>query len=233
MIIGDVNEEKVLKAVRQIENQTGRETNYILWSEKEFNNRIKSKHHLLTDIIGKPFIMLIGEEDEFRGALLRDRTIRRIRPDHKLALNSVKRAHRDIDTAKTLIANEKFDWSLAVSYNAMLVAGRALMFDKGYRPSSTEGHTAVIKFLRTFLGTEASDRMIAVMDNMRKKRHRVVYEEMDIVSKDEAKQGVKVGRRICKKDRRDNPNTKQKTRQRGTLRINSHPFSSPLYLQLH
>jgi len=30
-----------------------------------------------------------------------------------------------------------------------------------------------------------------VMNGMRKKRHRIVYEEMDVVSKDEAEQAVK------------------------------------------
>jgi uncharacterized protein (UPF0332 family) len=67
--------------------------------------------------------------------LLRNRAISRIRPSHKLAQNTISRARRDVDTAKTLVANEKFDWSLAASYNAMLLAGRALMLDRGYRPS--------------------------------------------------------------------------------------------------
>jgi predicted nucleotidyltransferase len=66
LIIGDVDEEKVLKAISQIESKVGREINYILWSEKEFANRIESRHHLLIDIVGKPVIMLTGEEDEFR-----------------------------------------------------------------------------------------------------------------------------------------------------------------------
>lgn len=123
--------------------------------------------------------------------LLRNRVIIRIKPNHNLALNSIKRAGRDIGTAKILIKNKKFDWSLAVSYNAMLLAGRALMFDQGYRPSSTEGHVAVVKFLHASLGAEVSDRMIMVMNGMRKKRHRVVYEEMDIVSEGEAEQAVK------------------------------------------
>jgi len=123
--------------------------------------------------------------------LLKSRVVRRTRPDHSSALNSVTRSSRDIDTAKTLIANRKFDWSLAVSYNAMLAAGRALMFDKGYRPSSTEGHVAVVSFLQATLASEAGERMIMVMNRMRKKRHRIVYEEMDIVSEDEAKQMVK------------------------------------------
>jgi len=123
--------------------------------------------------------------------LLKSRTIMRIKPNHSLALNSIRRARRDLDTAKTLIASQKLDWSLAVSYNAMLVAGRAIMFDRGYRPSSTEGHIAVVRFLQATLGNEASQRMIMIMNGMRKKRHRIVYEEMDIVSPNEAQQAVR------------------------------------------
>jgi uncharacterized protein (UPF0332 family) len=108
-----------------------------------------------------------------------------------LALTSIARSRRDIDTAKTLIANKKFDWSLAVSYNAMLAAARALMLERGFRPSSSEGHVAVMSFLHAMLGSDVSERMIMVMDGMRKKRHRIVYEEMDIVSKGEAERGVR------------------------------------------
>jgi len=123
--------------------------------------------------------------------LLRSRVIRRIRPDNRLALNAVRRSKRDIDTARTLIANGKFDWALAVSYNAMLSAGRAYMFKMGFRPSSRGGHMAVVRFLQATLETEASDRMVLILNGIRKKRHRIVYEEMDIVSENEARQAVK------------------------------------------
>lgn len=123
--------------------------------------------------------------------LLRSRIIRRIRPDNRLAFNSLMRARRDIDTARTLIENEKFDWSLAVSYNSVLTAGRALMFSQGYRPSSTGGHVAVVKFLNASLEADATDRMIMVLNGMRKKRHRIVYEEMDIVTEKESLQALK------------------------------------------
>ncbi len=65
------------------------------------------------------------------------------------------------------------------------------MFDKGYRPSSTEGHLAVVQFLTITLGAETGNRMVLIMNGMRKKRHRIVYEEMDIVSLNEAQQAVK------------------------------------------
>ncbi len=68
LIVGDVDEEKVLMAVEDAEGKVGREINYILWSEKEFKARVRSRHHLLSDIVRKPVIMLIGEEDEFRRA---------------------------------------------------------------------------------------------------------------------------------------------------------------------
>jgi len=87
--------------------------------------------------------------------------------------------------------NKKFDWSLAVSYNAMLAAARALMLERGFRPSSSEGHVAVMSFLHAMLGSDVSERMIMAMNGMRKKRHRIVYEEMDIVSKDEAERGIR------------------------------------------
>jgi uncharacterized protein (UPF0332 family) len=107
--------------------------------------------------------------------LLRDNTIRRIPPDTALATRTLKRTSRDIATA----------------YNAMLSAGRALMFNQGYRPSSTEGHVAVIKYLQVVLGSETDNRLVTILNGMRKKRHRIVYEEMDVVSEDEAKRAAK------------------------------------------
>lgn len=123
--------------------------------------------------------------------LLGSRVIRRAKPNHTLAVTSLRRARRDIDTAKALLETERYDWSLAIAYNAMLQAGRALMFERGYRPSSTEGHVAVVKFLRVSFGKEVSGKMIMLLNGMRKKRHRVVYEEMDIVSKSEAEQALR------------------------------------------
>ena len=41
----------------------------ILWNKEEFRKRAEQKHHLLMDIIRKPFLMIIGDEDEFRRAI--------------------------------------------------------------------------------------------------------------------------------------------------------------------
>jgi uncharacterized protein (UPF0332 family) len=47
-----------------------------------------------------------------------------------------------------------------------------------------------VKFPSIVLGAEVSERMVMVMNGMRKKRHRIVYEEMDIVTKKEAEQAI-------------------------------------------
>jgi len=75
LIIGNISEENVLRAISQVEKDIGREINYILWKEEEFKRKIKDKHHLLTEIATKPVTMFVGEEDEFR------RTVKK--QDHK------------------------------------------------------------------------------------------------------------------------------------------------------
>lgn len=69
LVVGNIAEEEVLKTISEVEKHVEREINYILWNEKEFLKRVRSKHHLLTEIVRRPFIMLVGDEDEFRGAV--------------------------------------------------------------------------------------------------------------------------------------------------------------------
>ena len=49
---------------------------------------------------------------------------------------------------------------------------------------------AVVKFLSIALGAEASERMLMIMNGMRKKRHGIVFEEMDMVTEKEAKRAI-------------------------------------------
>lgn len=66
LVVGEVDEEDLLKAMSEVEKDVGREVNYILWSEDEFMERVREGHHLLVDISRKPVLMLVGDEDEFR-----------------------------------------------------------------------------------------------------------------------------------------------------------------------
>ena len=69
LVVGDVTEEEVITVVDSVEKEVGREINYVLWSEGEFVKGVRYRHHFLTDVVGKPVIMVVGEEDGFRRAV--------------------------------------------------------------------------------------------------------------------------------------------------------------------
>lgn len=71
LIIGDISEENLIAGIRKVEEEIGREINYILWSEKEFERRAKTKHHLLTEIADNPIIALVGDVNEFKRTVKR------------------------------------------------------------------------------------------------------------------------------------------------------------------
>lgn len=123
--------------------------------------------------------------------LLRDRIIQRIKPNKKLAKRNLKIASRDLSAAKHLLAEENYDWVLSIAYNAMLQAGRALMFLKGFRPSTQFGHIAVVRYVRVAFREQLTERIVDVFDQMRRKRHRAVYEAVDLVSRNEAQNAMK------------------------------------------
>ncbi len=68
------------------------------------------------------------------------------------------------------------EWAFNIAYNAMLLAGRAVMFSAGYRPTAGEGgHVAVVEFLRIRLDNSFQSTL-EVMDRMRRQRHRIAYD---------------------------------------------------------
>lgn len=131
--------------------------------------------------------------------LLKERMVEKTAPNKKAAEKSFRLSERDTKTAKQMFEAENYDWCLIVAYNAMLQAGRALMNLKGYRPYSEHKHVAVIEFVHKLFGKELSDSMINIFNRMRKKRHRIVYEEAYIVGEEEAQQAIKWSEEFVKK----------------------------------
>ena len=68
LLVGVVDEEKLITKIKNAEDKIGREINYIIWSEKEFIKRAKERMVLLIEIKKNPIIMIIGDENEFRKA---------------------------------------------------------------------------------------------------------------------------------------------------------------------
>lgn len=69
LIIGDIEEDKVLDAVMKAQSRIGREINYILWTEKAFQEKAKQKISLLREISKTPAIMIMGDIDGLRRSI--------------------------------------------------------------------------------------------------------------------------------------------------------------------
>lgn len=118
--------------------------------------------------------------------LEREGLIARLPADRKKVDEALALAHRDLNTARTILPTDN-DWTYNIAYNAILQAGRALMFSKGYRPRGANQHISVVKFSGIFL--DKSDLLI--FDRMRRKRHSSVYDSAGRISKTEAETAVR------------------------------------------
>ena len=114
--------------------------------------------------------------------------------DQKKIENARTLALRDVTTARTLLDSNK-DWAYNIAYNAVLQAGRALMFSKGYRPDGANQHISVVKFAELFLDEHDS----IIFDRMRRKRNSSVYDTAGSITEGEAVFAVKQAEELVKK----------------------------------
>jgi len=121
--------------------------------------------------------------------LERDGLIRRLPVDRNKVRDAFALAQRDVKTSMRLLGEDP-DWAFSIAYNAILQAGRALMFSKGFRPHGKAQHISVIRFIEVALGKDATETVVA-FDRMRRKRHRAVYDTAGTVSSLEAGNAIK------------------------------------------
>ncbi|MFH1576564.1 MAG: HEPN domain-containing protein [Candidatus Margulisiibacteriota bacterium] len=112
----------------------------------------------------------------------------------------MKLARRDLKVAQKNL-KEDYDWAFAIAYNAVLQAGRALMLSKGYRPRGEHQHKTVLKFIELSLGKDFEQKA-RFLDMMRSKRHRVIYDEPELISESEAKFAIQIADEFVKLVRR-------------------------------
>lgn len=107
--------------------------------------------------------------------------IERIPIDQSTVREAIGIAERDLHAAEMNLEFSN-EWAYNISYNAVLSAGRALMFSKGYRPKGGEGHVSVKEFLRYYLTPDE----VAAFDRMRRKRHTATYDLSSIATHTDA-----------------------------------------------
>ena len=126
--------------------------------------------------------------------LLRQGLVKKLPVDQKKVDDAIAHARRDLITAGTLLASDH-DWAYTIAYNAVLQAGRALMFSKGYRPEGASQHIAVVKFVGLYL--DQNDTIC--FDRMRRKRNSSVYDTAGTITENEAEFALTQAEALVKK----------------------------------
>lgn len=60
-LVGDPDEDQLLKEILKLEKTSSRKINYVLFNENEFEHRIQEEDHFVLNVLQKPKIMIIGD----------------------------------------------------------------------------------------------------------------------------------------------------------------------------
>lgn len=134
---------------------------------------------------------------ESKESLLKEGLIKKCPIDHKAISNLLKRALKDLKTAKRNLGEDD-ECAFNYAYNAMLRCGLALMFSESFRPEIKDKHLTIIKFASSILGDDFK-RLINDYDFMRKKRNRFIYEPDIPCSMKEARDALKTAEEFVDK----------------------------------
>jgi uncharacterized protein (UPF0332 family) len=128
---------------------------------------------------------------------LRDKLIKKQTPDFRQISKQLQRSLKDLKTSE---ANLKIDltWSLAIAYHAMIRAGRALMYSKGYLPTTKRSHKTIIEFTKLLLGHDYHV-LVGKFNRLRRKRHDFIYESKNHVTHSEAKSCLETAKNLVEK----------------------------------
>lgn len=125
---------------------------------------------------------------------LKDNLIKKQRPDFKQIEKQMARAEKDLKTAE---ANLSIDltWAFAISYHSMMRASKALMYSKGYLPTTRRSHKTIVEFTKLSLGPEY-ENLVSRFNRMRRKRHDFIYDSENHITLSEAKSSIEAARKL-------------------------------------
>lgn len=130
--------------------------------------------------------------------LLTKRIIEKTSQDKATAKKMLASAENDITVAEDNLTRGHFSWALAIAYNAMLSAGRALMAARGYRTAAESHHLAVVQFCAAAMPAE-SEPLAGIFNRYRIRRHDVVYGQASPASDGEARSAIAKAREFVSK----------------------------------
>jgi len=118
--------------------------------------------------------------------LLSKDLVEKFESDKRQAQIEITNADKNLKSAKKMFDIDEWGYAHTAAYNAMLHAGRALMFSKGYRPKSSDHHVAVVSFSYIY-EKKYSLEILGSFDKGRKRRHEFQYDDADAISESQAK----------------------------------------------
>ena len=125
---------------------------------------------------------------------IRDKLIKKQNPDFRQIEYQLKRAQKDLRTAESNLSID-LSWAFAMAYHAMLRAGKALMYSKGYLPTTKRSHKTIVEFVRASIGNDY-EKLISRFNRMRRQRHDFIYDSMNNITLHEAKFSIETARKL-------------------------------------
>lgn len=101
-----------------------------------------------------------------------------------------------MNTFKTVINNDP-EWAATIAYQAMLRAGRALLYGHGYLPADGQQHKTVVEATGMILG-ENFHTIVKQFDKLRRKRNAFFYDSLDTGNVAEARKAGKTAIQLIK-----------------------------------
>ena len=119
--------------------------------------------------------------------LLNKGLVEKFQSDPAQIKNEMEIASNDLASAKNMLGIQEWGWAHNAAYNAMLQAGRALMFSKGYRPKSSEHHMTVVSFAEAVYSAKFPSEVLQAFGKARLRRSESMYDRAGSISEKQGK----------------------------------------------
>jgi uncharacterized protein (UPF0332 family) len=120
--------------------------------------------------------------------------LKKQQPNFKQIEAQIHRAVKDLATYKLVVGNDP-EWAATIAYQAMLRAGRALIFSFGYLPADGQQHKTVVEITGLILGKEY-ETVVLHFEKFRRKRNLFFYESVDNTNIAEAKKSADTAQKL-------------------------------------
>ena len=122
--------------------------------------------------------------------------VKKQKPGFRQVEKQITRARKDLNTFD-LVEKGDPEWAATMAYQAMLRAGRALMFAYGFLPADGRQHKTVVELTGKLLDKN-SKTMVEHFERLRRKRNTFFYDANGAFSQSETRKALTVARNLLK-----------------------------------